>query len=169
MSFLSFVFMLFMAAPSQAAAPAPATGAPREVVVSSFSWGQPVRRTIVMPGSRPSVSQDPWDPRRPRGRRFGPPPPEFLVRESYVLVRNSGTRTVKSVSWSYVFYDSARREREVRRVRFQSKEKIAPGEMKFISEQVADPAPSAFGDVVIERVEFADGSAWQAPSATPGA
>jgi hypothetical protein len=168
MSVLPIVLALLLAVPQQPVAPGAGevTASPKELVVSSHAWGQVVQRTILMPGSRPSITQEPWDWRRPRRRRGGPPLPEFLARETYMLVRNSGTRTVKSVTWAYVFFNNAKHERELRRFQFQSKEKIAPGEMKFVSEAVKDAAPSAFGEVVIERIEFADGTTWPASAGT---
>jgi hypothetical protein len=145
--------------------PLPAQGAAADqvpnLVVSSFYWGR-IDKTFVDPSTPGGVSSV-----RPRRRRRGMPPPLVLLRrETYALVRNKGTRTVKAVTWNYIFYNDEKHEQEAQRFQFRTKETIPPGEMKFLTESVSDDAPTAFGEVVIERVEYEDGTTWQR---TPGA
>jgi hypothetical protein len=151
----TLILALVSAGPQVAAANAAAS---RDLVVSDYYWGRVTSRIFV---DQPySSSSDPWDMPRLR-RRYGAPPAVVLQRETYALVRNVGTRTVKSVTWDYVFYADAKRERPMHRVRFHSKEKVAPGEMKFLIESVRDPAPTTHGAVEIERIEFEDGTVWE--------
>ena len=146
MSILSLI-LAFSLAP-QAVAVRPTMPADQSgVVVSSFYWGQ--MRKLESPGFPVSTQRQ-----RRRGRGGEPPPPSLYTRETYALVRNTGTRTVKAVNWEYVFYEDAKRERELRRFRFRTKQKLAPGEMKFLTTGVDEAAPSSFGQVLIASVEF---------------
>ncbi len=113
------------------------------------------------------------NPVRPQGEA---PPPETPIgsslesienvevrRESYVLVKNSGPNTVKAINWDYVFFSDSAMEHELKRHKFHSKKKVAPGEAKFLSEYVFSRALSQYQKVFINRVEFVDGSIWQRP------
>lgn len=84
-------------------------------------------------------------------------------RETYMLVKNSGNKIIKKIHWDYVFFSDPAMKQEVRRHQFQSKKKIAPGEVKFLSEYVLKRAPSKYQRVFISRVEFGDGSIWPGP------
>jgi hypothetical protein len=162
MFLLYFIFALISVAPQAVAANNAAPSAPKDLVVSDFYWGRVTSRTFV---DQPmSTSTDPWE--RPRiRRRFGAAPPTVILqRETYALVRNVGTRTIKFVTWDYVFYSNAKHERETQRFTFRSKDTIAPGEMKFLSESVRESAPTTYGDVVIEKIEFDDGTSWNRAS-----
>lgn len=91
-------------------------------------------------------------------------------------VRNGGPRTVKSVDWDYVFFDSATRE-EVGRHRFTSDSKIGPGRKKEFGFLISAPpsktvSVEALDDkerqglaeqVVLVRVVYDDGTVWQRP------
>jgi hypothetical protein len=159
MYILSFFLVLLSFAPQSTAASDLASGEPRGLVVKDFYWGRVVSRTFV--DSPYSTSSDPWDMPRIRRRPGGAPPTVLLQRETYLLVRNVGTRAVKFVTWDYVFYADAKHARETKRYRFRSKETVGPGEMKFITEGVGEPSPTAYGAVEIERIEFEDGTTWQ--------
>ncbi|MEP6912582.1 MAG: hypothetical protein ABI923_07495 [bacterium] len=82
-------------------------------------------------------------------------------RESYMLVRNVGARTIKTIYWDYVFFSDAAMEHELKRHKYHTKKKIAPGQVKFVSEYVDRRAASKFQTVFINKIEFADGSMWQ--------
>ena len=154
MSILSLI-LAFTLAPQAAAAARPAT--PTEsagLVVSSFYWGQ--IRKASQTGTLFSSQRMP--PQRRMRRTIEPPPPEPFTRETYALVRNTSGKTVKFVTWEYVFYSDAKHERELRRFRFRTKQKLEPGETKFLTTGVDEKAPSSFGAVIIESVEFEDGT-----------
>lgn len=156
MGLLPFVLAFAVCLPQSA--PVVATEAPScDLVVGNHYWGK--IRTRAAPATRimrPRAAA--------RARRPGVPRSAMTQRETYALVRNEGTRKVKAVTWDYVFYEDEARERELRRYRFRSKEKIAPGEMKFLTVAVEESAPSAYAEVVVEAVEYEDGSVWRRPS-----
>ncbi len=82
-------------------------------------------------------------------------------RENYMLVKNVSAKVIKAIDWNYVFFSEAALEHELKRYKYHSKKKLAPGEMKFVSEYVDRRAASEFQTVVINKIEFADGSVWQ--------
>jgi hypothetical protein len=84
-------------------------------------------------------------------------------RENYMLVKNVSVKAIKAIDWNYIFFDDATLQHELKRYKYHSKKKIAPGEMKFVSEYVDRRAVSEFQAVVINKIEFADGSIWQRP------
>ena len=149
MVLLSFILALSLAPQSVAVGPV----APADrfgVEVSSYYWGR-----LTKPNDMPSPFSAQRANRARRWRRgMEPPPPEIRLRETYVLVRNTGTRKVKAITWDYVFFEDAKHEREVRRFRFHTKQKLEPGEMKFLVSGVDQAAPTSFGEVRIEAVEF---------------
>lgn len=145
--------LVFAAAP--AGAGVQPSGDSADLVIVGSSYGRVVNKTVIDPYG--PVQKDRFG--RPRARMRGAPPPiVILQREAYVLVRNVGSRRVESVEWSVVFYADAKHEQVVERHVFRSKEKILPGEMKFISETVKEDAPTAFDTVSIDRIGFADGT-----------
>lgn len=148
------VLALVLAAAPAGAGVLPA-GDSADLVIVGSSYGRVVNKTVIDPYG--SVQKDRFG--RPRARMRGAPPPiVILQREAYVLVRNVGNRRVESVEWSVVFYADAKHEQVVERHVFRSKEKILPGEMRFISESVKEDAPTAFETVSIDRIGFADGT-----------
>jgi hypothetical protein len=82
-------------------------------------------------------------------------------RENYMLVKNVSAKIIKAIDWNYVFFSDVALEHELKRYKYRSKKKIAPGEMKFVSEYVDKRALSEFQAIVINKIEFADGSVWQ--------
>jgi hypothetical protein len=135
------------------AAPAPAP----DLTVSGFYWGRVQPTVIDMSADFPRL---PTIPRTRARRRLGPDATVLIQRETYALVRNVGKRKIKAVTWDYVFYDDRKREHEVRRFTFRTKETLAPGEMKFLTANVQEGRVAPYDDVVIERIEFDDGSSW---------
>lgn len=83
--------------------------------------------------------------------------------ETYVGVKNIGAKTIKVVQWDYVFYTEPTLAQELKRYKYRSKKKLAPGAIGFLSEYVTKRAASRYQKVFINRVEFADGSVWQRP------
>jgi hypothetical protein len=90
-------------------------------------------------------------------------------------IKNTGSKTIKSVDWMYLFLDTETKE-EVSRFQTVSKVKINPGKSADLSMQVQTPptnlidATKATKDktqfieqVLISRIEYSDGSVWQRP------
>ncbi|HZE63026.1 MAG TPA: hypothetical protein VE056_04065 [Pyrinomonadaceae bacterium] len=93
-----------------------------------------------------------------------------------VTVNNGSDKTIKSVDWDYVFLD-ADTHNEINRQQFTSEEKIGSGktgELRVIVNRSPTRTISADSlnknereglseQVVIIRIEYADGSVWQHP------
>lgn len=107
------------------------------------------------------------------------PLPEGVIK-GYLYktqVRNIADKTIKRLQWSYVFTDVLTRK-EIVRHEFDSRTQIRPGRKKNLSAFTRGSPPavidakelSANGNkpwresVVIERVEFADDTIWEAPA-----
>lgn len=100
----------------------------------------------------------------------------LLVSYIYeVRVINTGKKEIRTLSWEYLFFEPGT-ERELGRRRFVSKVTIGPGKTKTLLERSAS-SPTGTVDatragkkpqdlyseqVVIQRIEYADGSVWQA-------
>ncbi len=82
-------------------------------------------------------------------------------------LKNTGAKTIKTVSWDYIFTD-AKEQKELKRYRLQSKQQIPPGEMQLLSRDVElDPKDNTRHittgkqSVEITRIEYTDGSVWR--------
>jgi len=95
-------------------------------------------------------------------------------------IRNLSEKTILSVDWDYVFLDRVDNT-ELNRHQFTSDEKIGPGKSKELLVTLRKPptqtisvtslnkneAESVLGQVLIMRVQYSDGSSWQAPEPSP--
>ncbi|PYS73069.1 MAG: hypothetical protein DMF69_05925 [Acidobacteria bacterium] len=95
-------------------------------------------------------------------------------------IRNLSEKTILSVDWDYVFLDKMDNT-ELNRHQFTSDEKIGPGKAKELVVNLRRPptqtisvtslnkneAESVLGQVVVMRVQYSDGSSWQAPETSP--
>jgi hypothetical protein len=104
-----------------------------------------------------------------------PAPPRyvFLYKLSF---RNNTDKTVKSIDWDYVFF-SSNTQSEEGRLEITSEEKVGPGKTKELSVMMRRPPAKTIsvyaldkterqgldGQIVILRIEYTDGSVWQAP------
>jgi len=122
-----------------------------ELVVGGHRWGRVVSKTVIT--ERGTYTLDP-DVRLPQRRPGTAPWTIVLQREAYVLLRNTGPKTVKAVRWTYVFYSDPKHEHEVGRFNFTTKTNLKPGEMKYLSEHVENDAPTAYDEVVIQGVDL---------------
>jgi hypothetical protein len=156
MSFAPVVLVLMFVQAAQA----PSPKGPPDLVVTGSYWGRV--ETVHFDEGEPSSAMD--EGRDRKRRAFDPNAPHITRRESYALVRNTGARKAKFVTWAYVFYETAAHEREVKRFEFRTKAALAPGEMKFLVEAVTEAAPTPHGDVLVRRVEYDDGTTWSADS-----
>ncbi|HKR00172.1 MAG TPA: hypothetical protein VJT09_05835 [Pyrinomonadaceae bacterium] len=82
-------------------------------------------------------------------------------------LKNTGGKTIKAVSWEYVFRD-AKDEKELKRYNLQSRQEILPGETQTITRDVGlDPKESTRHittgkqSVEITRIEYTDGTVWR--------
>lgn len=86
-------------------------------------------------------------------------------------IKNSGNKTVKAITWEYIFYDTSK-QRELGRLRFTSNKIVGPGQEKKLIVQTEIPPTkvivAATDDskvkgqyseaVVIKSIEYTDGS-----------
>jgi hypothetical protein len=91
----------------------------------------------------------------------------FKYRATATL-KNSGAKAVKAVEWDYVFAEPEG-GKELKRYRLQSKQAIEPGATATLSKDVSiKPGENTRHltagrqQVVVTRVEYADGSVWRA-------
>jgi len=82
-------------------------------------------------------------------------------------LKNTGAKSIKAVSWDYVFTDKAN-QKEVKRFKIQSKQQIPPGETVTLLKDIGlDPEEDTrqLGQskqaVEITRIEYTDGSVWR--------
>jgi hypothetical protein len=102
---------------------------------------------------------------------------ENSVIYTYELkLRNDGDKTIQTLVWDFIFFDS-QTKLEAGRQRFVTKEKIRPGKTKSLIVQSSSPPTGNIDaknagkkmreqyteQVVIQGIEFAEGSIWQAP------
>ena len=102
---------------------------------------------------------------------------ETRTRDGYrykVTIRNTGSRTIRSVDWDYVFLDPTSMN-EIARHQFTSDEKISAGKEKELSVLYLEPPISTVSavalsqnkgyeeHVVIASIKYSDGSIWTRP------
>ena len=94
-----------------------------------------------------------------------------------IKLRNTGAKRIRKIMWDYVFFEPGT-ETEVGRRRFISKVNISPGGTGNVVARAAAPPTSTVNartagkkpeeqyseQVVIQRVEYADGSVWRSVS-----
>jgi hypothetical protein len=143
-----------------------------DLAIQNFEWGVPRATTFSqpvdftaersgrveerLPGE--SIPRSEMDPRN--GRRGATTAQVVTRNETYALVKNVGTKTIKAVEWEYIFFSDAADQKELRRYKFRNKIKIAPGETKFLGKDVDDKAVSIRQKVQIIRIEYTDNSVW---------
>ena len=90
-------------------------------------------------------------------------------------IRNGSTKTIKSIDWDYIFRDVSN-DTELNRQQFTSDETIGPGKSKELMVVLRKPPTQTIsvtslntnekdslkGEVILVRIEFSDGSVWQA-------
>lgn len=78
------------------------------------------------------------------------------------LFRNTGSKTVKSITWEYVFFKDEQRTRVEKRHTFRGKQEIRPGESARLKNFSYKPRSTEYGAVRALRVDYADGTSWRA-------
>lgn len=83
------------------------------------------------------------------------------------VFKNTSAKTVKEISWDYVFTDEES-GKEIRRFKIQSKQQIPPGRPEPLAKDIGidpkedtRPLNSARQSVEVTRVEYTDGSVWK--------
>ncbi|HLL70629.1 MAG TPA: hypothetical protein VK363_04300 [Pyrinomonadaceae bacterium] len=78
------------------------------------------------------------------------------------LFRNTGTKTVKSVTWEYVFFKDEQRTRVEKRHTFRGKQEIRPGEAARLKNVSYRPRATEYASARVVRVDYTDGTTWRA-------
>ena len=85
------------------------------------------------------------------------------------VLKNTGAKTIKAISWDYVFKD-AESGKEIKRFKIQSKQQILPNESQTLVKEIfiapdedTRPLSSARQSVEVARIEYTDGSVWKRP------
>jgi hypothetical protein len=91
----------------------------------------------------------------------------FFKYRASATVRNGGAKAVRAVEWAYLFV-GPEGGKELKRYRLQSKQAIEPGATATLTKDVSirpddDSRHLTSGrqQVVVTRVEYADGSVWK--------
>ena len=82
-------------------------------------------------------------------------------------LKNTGAKTIKTVSWDYIFTD-AKEQKELKRYKLQSKQQVLPGETQLLTRDVElDPKDNTRHittgkqSIEITKIEYTDGSTWR--------
>lgn len=106
-----------------------------------------------------------------RSGQSEPPTVEYVYRAK---VSNTGTKAIRKLVWEYVFFDPST-QREVGRRRNETKVSIRPGKTSNVVGRSASPPAGIVNvsqtgkkpreqyseQVVIQSIEYTDGSVWQ--------
>jgi hypothetical protein len=83
------------------------------------------------------------------------------------VLKNLSAKTIKAISWDYIFTDSAS-GKEIKRFRVQSRQQIPSDESGTLTKDIfldpsEDTRPLSSGkqSVEVTRIEYADGSVWR--------
>jgi hypothetical protein len=102
--------------------------------------------------------------------------PARYIFEYRVSIKNESKKTIKTVDWDYVFQDAT--SGDVMGVHeFTSEQRIGPGKTRDLKIQIRKPPAQIVSvtslekdernrfkeQVIVRRIEFADGSYWQHP------
>ncbi|HKP73623.1 MAG TPA: hypothetical protein VJT82_11835 [Pyrinomonadaceae bacterium] len=108
-----------------------------------------------------------------RRREQSPPRYGFMYK---VTIKNTGAKAIKTLDWDHVFFDPDTKT-ETGRHQFTGDGKVSPGKQKEFAVFIAAPPSRTISvhklnknerdtvgeQIVIMRVEYADGSVWQRP------
>lgn len=193
MEVLSLILLIAVSAQPSIASRLTQLQDPPDIVILKWSWNE----YSTLPGNVPSTvsqntrtnprSRDPFGPKdqlegaRQRESVKGAPPTANnrpVKRFQYkVVVRNTGTKTIKSLIWNYIFFEPGNKER-FEGHQFRTEKKIKPGQQQEITQlSLAPPGrvvhvgalsktegnPSG-ERVIITRIEYVDGSVWNLES-----
>lgn len=91
-----------------------------------------------------------------------------------VRIKNSSTKTIKSIDWDYVFVDPSN-PKEISHHRFHTDKKIDPGKdeqitvsstippIQVINVKAIDKPNKPTEKIVVMKIEYTDGTTWERP------
>jgi hypothetical protein len=148
-----------------------------EMSKDSLKWQQTVsfdpRSTASKSGSDENDYFQSGSEARPlKGLQTKPTNPEGIGKVA-VAAHNTGTKTIKAVTWEYTFFSDAEMSQTVQRYRIHSNQQIRVGETKVLKGTVKSypysgtqtllftKQPSKYRKVVPLRIEYTDGTIWE--------
>lgn len=149
------------------------------LVVEKISWDK-IYPPLINPLFSTSRRQRRWPPDPFPQSSTGQTKPQNRYQYK-AKVSNAGSKTVAIIDWEYIFTE--KRTHEISHHKFRSQAKIKPGKTKGLEGISLSPpspvisiesmskdkkSPSPFAEeVVINRVEYTDGTVWRNPQAAP--
>jgi hypothetical protein len=190
MPVLSLILLVAVSAQTSIASHPTQLQAPPDIVIVKWSWNEystlpgNVSSSSAVPQNSPMnpKARDPFGPKdHLEGARQGesvkvPPPRDNRPAKRYqykVVVKNTGTKTIKSLTWNYVFSEPDNEER-LELHQFRTEKKIKPRQKQEITQLSFAPprrvvnvndlnksnGQPAGEQVIISRIEYVDGSVW---------
>lgn len=138
-----------------------------EMSGARLQLGQPIRFNPRLTASRSGRDEDdypPGEPRLPSGMQEKVLYPGKRFAEAQVVAHNTDARTIKAVDWEYTVFRDPKRTEVLETYRIHSRKKIRPGEKKELRGKVESniTAPSTYEKVRPVRIEYTDGTVWEA-------
>lgn len=85
------------------------------------------------------------------------------LSKAQATAHNSGSKIIKAIVWDYVFFADAGMSQELSRYQINTSKKLRPGETRVLKGVVWSPSRSLYQQAHLRRIEYADGTVWQAP------
>ena len=134
-----------------------------DVTVISFEWKYAgYKRAESVEGYDPFFNRD--DPSAYKVARMNIYVFKYMAK---VTLKNTGAKTIKAISWEYVFADPES-GKEIKRFKIQSEQQILPGAAETLGKSIGlspkeDTRSLTSGkqSVLITRIEYTDGSTWR--------
>jgi hypothetical protein len=153
----------------------PALDSPLLAAEEHAQQEQDIRNTNAENRRRASTGLPPIKPpvRLPGKIKDGPPSANYVYE---VKIKNTGEKSIKTLTLGYVFFDLTTKQ-EVGRRHFVSNQGLSAGKTKNLVFRSAAPPTGTINandsgkksrdqyieQVIIQSLEYADGSSWQAP------
>jgi hypothetical protein len=77
------------------------------------------------------------------------------------LFRNTGSKSIKSVSWEYIVFKDADEQEILEVYRARSRREILPGESVRLEREGYHLKNSPYVKARVSRIDYADGTVWQ--------
>jgi hypothetical protein len=84
-----------------------------------------------------------------------------VYQEVSALFRNTGSKSIKSTLWEFIFYEDAMRTKVERVYTSRSKTIISPGEMIRLKKVGRLSDHTQYQEAKVVRIEYEDGTIWE--------
>ena len=88
-----------------------------------------------------------------------------VFSKAEVAARNTGIKTIKAVTWEYIFYSDPQMSQVLKTYRIYSKKQIRAGQTKVLQGKNEAPVNSQIQYTKVRpvKIEYADGTVWETP------